>query len=401
MAYFYGNLFVHNPELRAMFPLAMDGQRRRLFDGLARAVWGADQRQALTDYLRDLARDHRKFGVLDKHYQPFCDALLGCLQSFGGSTWTQQSQAAWQGMLDHVASVMADAARAAAGEPAWWLGEVVRHDRRGLDLAVLTLRAEADEPLRYRAGQYISIQVSRWPRTWRCYSIANAPRADGTLDLHVRAVPGGRVSTLLVQQTRPGDTVVIGPARGGMTMAAAGSGSILCVAGGTGLAPIKALAEELAGTRDSARPAIRLLAGARHQNDVYDLADLQRLEADCPSLTVTTVIAPPAGSAAAREVLPAAAAAQLTRDTSDVFVSGPDPMVRAVTRRLSGLAPGARIHADTLRAWRPDRRQHPDAPGDCGQDGPAPALCTAAGAALRSVVHRATAAGYPPAGQVS
>jgi NAD(P)H-flavin reductase/hemoglobin-like flavoprotein len=395
MAYFYGSLFVRNPEFRAMFPLAMDGQRRRLADGLARAVWGAGQQQALTDYLRDLARDHRKFGVADKHYQPFCAGLLASLQSFGGGAWTAETEAAWRALLEHMAGVMADATREAAGEPAWWLGEVVRHERRGPDVAVLTLRAEAEQPLRHQAGQYLSVQVSRWPRAWRCYSVANAPRPDGTLDLHVRAVPGGRVSSLLVGQTQPGDTLLLGPARGAMTVAAApGTGDILCVAGGTGLAPLKALAEELA---DSPR-TVRLLAGARHRGDLYDLPDLRRLEESSTSLTVVPVIAPAGRPAAAREALPAAVAAQLTPDTSDIFVSGPDAMVRAVTRQLAGLAPGVRIHADSLRPWRPGRRQADDR--DAGEPGqPAAAAGTGGG----EFPDRAAAPGRgcPYAGQVS
>ena len=48
------------------------------------------------------------------------------------------------------------------------------------------------------------MQVLRWPRVWRKYSIANAPRADGTLDLHIRAIPGGQVSTTLVHDTGGG-----------------------------------------------------------------------------------------------------------------------------------------------------------------------------------------------------
>ena len=52
----------------------------------------------------------------------------------------------------------------AAREPAWWLAEVVEHDRRRPDLAVLVLRP--DPPLPYLPGQHISVQVPRWPRVW-------------------------------------------------------------------------------------------------------------------------------------------------------------------------------------------------------------------------------------------
>jgi NAD(P)H-flavin reductase/hemoglobin-like flavoprotein len=342
MAYFYGALLLRNPGLRAMFPPAMAGQRQRLFSALARCVWGADRRQELDAYLRDLARDHRKFGVTGKHYRVFCDALLASLQACGAG-WDPATAAAWRALLDHVAAVMSGAADEAAAEPAWWLGEIVRHDRRGPDVAVVTIRPEPGQPVRYQAGQYLSIQVPRWPRVWRCYSAANAPRADGTIDLHVRAVPGGRVSTLLVEQAVPGDRVVIGRARGAMTARAAGPGSILCVAGGTGLAPLKALAEELA-RQGPVAPQIRLVTGARDHSDLYDLPGLRRLEAASPSLTVIPVVCPP--GAAGRRRLPAEAAAHLTPDTSDIFVSGPDGMVRATIRALAALAPGAAIHAD-------------------------------------------------------
>lgn len=363
-AYFYGNLFLRHPEMRAMFPLAMDAQRRRLFEALAGCVWGAGQEEALTAYLADLARDHRKFGVTGKHYRHFSDALLASLHDFR-LAWGEETWAAWEALVSRITTTMASAADAAASEPAWWLGEVVRHERRGSDVAVLTVRAEGAQPLRYRPGQCISIQVPQWPRVWRCYSVANAPRADGTLDLHVRAVPGGRVSCLLVEQARPGDGLVIGPARGSMTMAAAaGSGSILCVAGGTGLAPLKALAEELAAAGAGA-PPVRLLVGARHHGDLYDLPDLERLAAGCPSLTVIPVA--PARGLARPAALPAAAAAQLTPDTADIFVCGPDGMVRATIRRLAALAPGARIHADVPGARRPGRRSRQPSAGTAGE----------------------------------
>src|SRR6202049_2409579 len=38
VAYFYGRLFAENPQLRVMFPAAMDYQRDRLFAALTRIV---------------------------------------------------------------------------------------------------------------------------------------------------------------------------------------------------------------------------------------------------------------------------------------------------------------------------------------------------------------------------
>jgi ferredoxin-NADP reductase len=120
-------------------------------------------------------------------------------------------------------------------QPPWWIGEVVRHDLRGPNLAVLTIRP--DQPLPYRPGQYLAVQVPRWPRVWRNFSIANAPRENGLVDLHVRAVPGGLVSGSLVHSMQPGDTLLLGQAEGEMTAPADPDTDLLCVAGGTGLPP--------------------------------------------------------------------------------------------------------------------------------------------------------------------
>ena len=236
MAHFFATLFVRNPELRPMFPLTLGESRKWVFDSLTRCAWSFDQPESLTRWLGELGRDHRKFGVTEHHYRLFCDALLTTLQAFCAGSWSDQTQAAWERALATITAAMTagcaagqpgdgrrgrpghrtgTASDAAAGKPAWWLAEVVEHDRRRPDLAVLALRP--DLPLPYLAGQHVSVQVPRWPRVWREYSIANAPAPDGLLRLHVRAVPGGRVSTALVHQTQAGDTVVLGRARGEMT----------------------------------------------------------------------------------------------------------------------------------------------------------------------------------------
>ena len=244
MEYFYAHLFIQHPEMRAMFPLTMSEHRERVFAALARLVWSMDAPAALSAHLGELGVEHRKFGVKKKHYAAFFDALLATVQHFSGPAWTERTQQAFTTARrahrgGHAAGGDLDAQR----QPAWWVGEVVRHELRSPSLAVLRIRP--DQPLRYRPGQYLSVQVPRWPRVWRNYSIANAPRPDGLLDLHVRAVPGGMVSNALVHHCQAGDTVLLGPARGDMTAPADRERDLVCIAGGSGLAPIKAIIEEV------------------------------------------------------------------------------------------------------------------------------------------------------------
>ena len=347
VAYFYARLFVANPELRLMFPVAMNRQREHFLAALARTISILDNPQVLTEYLRQLAVDHRKFGVRDDHYQVIGETLVATLRTFSAGLWTTRAQTAWEAALNHIAGVMIQAARDARDEPAWWLGEVVSHEIRCPGVAVLTIRTDPAQPLRYLPGQYLSVQVPQWPRIWRKYSIANAPRSGGTLDLHVRAVPMGTVSRTLVHETHPGDTVLLGPARGTMIAGDRSARDVLCVAGGTGLAPIKAIIE---GLTDAVAPrparSICLFVGARRREDLYDLPDLRRLESACAALQVIPAMSHEPGSAALHGMVPDVVRQHGSWQDTEVFVSGPPGMVRSTLRMLAHRTPRERIHLD-------------------------------------------------------
>jgi NAD(P)H-flavin reductase/hemoglobin-like flavoprotein len=381
MEYFYSHLFIASPETRGMFPMGMSQMRDRLFAALARMVWTLDSPVESAAYLSQLGRDHRKYGVQDKHYHAFFTALHETVACLNGTSWTAEADAAWRGALAYAARMMRTAAGADARDnPPWWVGEIVRHDRRGETVAVVTVRP--DRPLPYLPGQYLTVQVTRWPRVWRAYSIGNAPRADGLLDLHVRAVPGGLVSTTLVRHAAERDTVLLGPARGAMT-APGNDRDLLCVAGGTGLAPIKAIIESVAAGRAASRGRkITLLAGARRHEDLYDLADLQRLQAVCPGLQIIPVlsgeVASPSGSWIAG-ALPDVMAGHSLFDNCEAYVCGPEAMVAQVTLLLAAHLPAEQIHYDPpVEQARPVPEQGPARmealSAKFGHPGPAPYL---------------------------
>jgi NAD(P)H-flavin reductase len=190
--------------------------------------------------------------------------------------------------------MMISGAEMCAG-PATWQGRVVHHERRTADLAVLTV--ETDEPLPYAAGQYVTVQHDRWPRVWRAFSVANRPSPDGLLTLHVRAVPAGWVSSALVRDTQPGSEITIGPAVGTMTSGRLSGRDLVCVAGGTGLAPLKAIVEDVLTADEEAvrggwgtRRNITLFHGARKRLGLYDMPALREMSADFPWLEVVPVV---------------------------------------------------------------------------------------------------------------
>ena len=71
------------------------------------------------------------------------------------------------------------------------------------DVAIVTLKPPPNAAIRFRRGQYISL-VGDDGRL-HAFSIANAPRADGTLELHIGRIPNGRFTTHVHERMRPRD----------------------------------------------------------------------------------------------------------------------------------------------------------------------------------------------------
>ena len=135
MTYFYGQLFAMDAEIRAMFPPAMDLQRMRFFRALTRIAAGRDDLARLLPYLEHLGRAHRKFGVRDRHYDAFRQALLATLDRYAAPAWDARTQDAWESAFDQAARVMIDAAkRDGETSPAWWTATVTGTERCGPDL---------------------------------------------------------------------------------------------------------------------------------------------------------------------------------------------------------------------------------------------------------------------------
>ncbi|MFK0192759.1 globin domain-containing protein [Kitasatospora sp. NPDC090308] len=355
MAHFHALLFLRHPELRAMFPAAMDEQRARLFQALRLCASRAGDPEELRGYLGPLGRRHRTYGALPRHYASVADCLVAALARYGGSGWDERTEAAWRRLLALVARLMAEGAdEEARSAPPWWQAEVVEHRQATRDVAVLTLRPDQAYP--FRAGQWAAVETPWWPRVWRPYSFGSAPRPDGLLTLHVKAVPAGWVSNALVHRARPGDVLRLGAAEGAMTVDHAAGEDLLCLGGGTGIGPIAALVEEVA-ERGAAGRRVEVFYGARRAEELYRLEELRELASGHSWLTVRPVVSEqPVGPVGALVGdLPEAVARYAPWRGFTAYLSGPAAMVRsgaAVLRRCG--VPEGRVRHDL--AAREDRR---------------------------------------------
>ena len=132
---------------------------------------------------------------------------------------------------------------------------------------VLELTLDHPHPNGYSGGQYARLEV---PGTVppRCFSFANACRGDGRLRFFVRIFPGGRLGEWLTDADRVGHRIRVSRPLGRFVFRDSRRPALF-FAGGTGIAPVLAMLEELASRPASEQPPVRIAFAARDQQHLF------------------------------------------------------------------------------------------------------------------------------------
>ena len=236
--------------------------------------------------------------------------------------------------------------------------EVVIHPARIVKATVLAidqmthdirrLRLKPAKPLDFSAGQYANLQFG--PELVRPYSMANVPGAD-ELEFHVRLVPDGRVTGHIDRVLAVGDAVRVSGPLGTAYLRRKHEGPMLCVAGGTGLAPVLSIVRA-ALAAGMAQP-IHLYFGVRTPRDVYGLAWLEQLRERHANLHLHVVVSTGNDDPRRRGGVVTDA---VSRDWASLagwraYLCGAPPMVEAAAMlaRKKGVLPG-HVYADAFYA---------------------------------------------------
>lgn len=143
---------------------------------------------------------------------------------------------------------------------------------------IVELQLQLAEGMPYTAGQYADITLPADLGTGtRSYSFAQAPSLrsdDNSLTFHVRKVPNGAFTEWLHAADRSGTQLEVAGPYGDFYLRP-GSAPILAIAGGSGMAPLKALLEQ--ARQDGAARDVVYLFGARTQADLYCLNEMKAL----------------------------------------------------------------------------------------------------------------------------
>ncbi|MDH3325620.1 MAG: CDP-6-deoxy-delta-3,4-glucoseen reductase [Gammaproteobacteria bacterium] len=141
---------------------------------------------------------------------------------------------------------------------------VAKMERLAPDVMRLYLKLPMIERMQFLAGQYLDILLKDGRR--RSFSIANAPHDDELLELHIRKIDGGEFTTYVFDEMEEKALLRIeGPL--GTFFLRESDRPLICMAGGTGFAPLKGILEH--AFEEGLKRPIHLYWGARDKEGLY------------------------------------------------------------------------------------------------------------------------------------
>lgn len=202
---------------------------------------------------------------------------------------------------------------------------------------VLRVRLTCAGEFDFYAGQYLTLVHPNGLA--RSYSIASLPH-DGVVELHVRLIPGGRMSSWLRDEARPGVAVQLqGPSGECFYVPGQPEQPILLIGTGTGLAPLYGILRD--ALRAGHTGPVHLIHGAVQPAGLYLRAELAQLHAAHKNFSYTPTVlhadSPQADSPGNFEVgsIEALLAARFLKLAGwRGFVCGDPGLVRSLKRKL-------------------------------------------------------------------
>ena len=149
------------------------------------------------------------------------------------------------------------------------------------DIKEVYFKLDDGQTVDFRAGQYGQIEVPPYDkvkdRTQRAYSMSSVPSDSNHVEFLVRLVPGGIVTTYVHDRLKEGEKMkVIAPF--GEFYVRETDATMICVAGGSGMAPFKSILYDFIEKDKMKERDIWYFFGARTKKDLFYLDELEKMQ---------------------------------------------------------------------------------------------------------------------------
>lgn len=152
-----------------------------------------------------------------------------------------------------------------------------------------------DETMDYIPGQYIQLLTPVYEKSseevYRAYSISSDPAEKGAIELIIRLVPGGICTTYCFEYLKVGDEMKINGPYGDFMLSDSDS-PIVFIAGGSGMAPIKAILLDMIDRGIDRKTTY--FFGAVTQKDLFLVEEMKELEGKLPRFSFVPALSAPA-----------------------------------------------------------------------------------------------------------
>ncbi|MBN2625560.1 MAG: 2Fe-2S iron-sulfur cluster binding domain-containing protein [Spirochaetales bacterium] len=146
------------------------------------------------------------------------------------------------------------------------------------DIKELRMKLLKPDFIDFKAGQFVQIQVPEYKLSdesvFRAYSVSSAPSETGTVELEVRLVPEGICTTWVHEYLKEGQEVTINGPYGDFFLRDT-ERDIVCIAGGSGNAPIKSIMLDMAEKKNPRK--LTYFYGARTRKDLVLPDEMDRI----------------------------------------------------------------------------------------------------------------------------
>lgn len=162
------------------------------------------------------------------------------------------------------------------------------------DIKEINIELTEPNAIEYKGGQFIQLEIPEYALTddpvYRAYSMSSDCQNVNSIQLEIRYVPNGISTTFVHNHLKEGDEITFNGPHGEFFLRDS-EREVVCVAGGSGMAPIKSILHHMAANKIDRNTMY--FFGARAKQDLFLLDEMAEFEKILPNFKFIPALSQP------------------------------------------------------------------------------------------------------------